>query len=111
MRRVPADQSRDWRRRSFSGQHLLKVPAADLNTMTPSRFQAPPPPAVPPMASQTSEGAPPLTRTLFSLFPAKNPICRLSGDQKGFSAPSVSGISRASRDPIGQSTTSAVRSP
>src|SRR5579872_2767113 len=54
--------------------------------MTPSRPHAPPRPNG---ALQSDCGGPPSTSTFDSLPFAKNPMCRLSGDQKGITAFSV----------------------
>src|SRR4029077_16146330 len=54
--------------------------------MIPSRFQAPPRPVG---ASERVNGGPPEASIFLSLPPAKNPMNRLSGDQKGKPAPSV----------------------
>ena len=50
-------------------------------TITPSRFQVPPDLA--PETSHTVCTGPPETSIFLSLPPAKKPIDRLSGDQKG----------------------------
>src|SRR5215831_5290473 len=63
-------------------------PEAVPNTITPSGFQVPPKWTG---ASQRVCAGPPPTEIFFSLPPAKNPIYRLSGDQKGYAAPSVPG--------------------
>src|SRR5690242_8394642 len=63
--------------------------------MTPPAFQVPPPWT--PIASQRVCGGPPATGTFFNFPPAKNAIQELSGDQKGFTAPSVPDSTRASR--------------
>src|SRR5580704_16017184 len=51
--------------------------------------------------SQSSWGSPPVIGVFLSLPPAKNPICRVSGDQNGSIAPSVpakrSNLSESSR--------------
>jgi len=60
--------------------------------MTPSLLHAPPRPL---LASQTVCGGPPSALTLRNLPPAKNPISRLSADQKGYMASSVPGKARA----------------
>src|SRR5688500_14571715 len=54
--------------------------------MTPSRFQEAPRGTA---AVQSVRTSPPVASTLFNLPPAKNPIKRLSGDQKGSIASSV----------------------
>src|SRR6202521_6358131 len=54
--------------------------------MPPSRFHVPPRPVV---ASQSVNGGPPEASIFLSLHTAKNPMNRLSGDQKGKAAPSV----------------------
>src|SRR5579864_2626789 len=66
---------------------------AGENTITPLGTHAPPRPS---RASQTTWAALPSISIVFNLFPAKNPIERLSGDQKGKIALSVSGRARAS---------------
>ena len=60
--------------------------APDEKTIIPSRFQVPPRLSG---ASQIVTGSPPEMSIRFSFCSAKNPICRLSGDQKGDKAPSV----------------------
>jgi hypothetical protein len=64
-----------------------------LNRMTPSAFQVPPRPWA---TSQIAVGNPPSTSTRLSFPAAKNPIDRLSGDQKGYVASSVPGMTRGS---------------
>ena len=56
------------------------------NTMTPSRFHVPPALRG---ASHSGCGGAPNRSTVFNLPSAKNPMKRLSGDQKGLAAPSV----------------------
>src|SRR5277367_3911830 len=64
------------------------------NRITPSAPQAPPRPK---MTSASDCAEPPLISIVFSLFSAKKPSDRLSGDQKGKIAPSVSASARASK--------------
>src|SRR5439155_2264781 len=60
----------------------------DVKRITPSRFQAPgPPPPIP--VSHKTWTAPPLAGMVLSFPSAKNPMERLSGDQKGSVALSV----------------------
>src|SRR5687767_1586541 len=61
--------------------------------MTPEAPHVPPLPAG---AAHMISGRPPATRTRFSLPVLKNAIDLESGDQKGYEAASVPGISRAS---------------
>src|SRR5262245_57836317 len=66
---------------------LISDAKNSANRISPSRFHAPPPP----FASHSVVSAP-SARAIFFSFPcAKNPMNRLSGDQKGDSAPSVPG--------------------
>src|SRR5258708_6031557 len=60
--------------------------ASGDNTITPSRFQAPPRPLG---ASHTPCDCPPAMSIFLSLPSAKNPIDLLSGDQNGYDAPCV----------------------
>src|SRR5512134_380159 len=62
--------------------------------MIPERLQAPPRPAA---LSQSFWGTPPEASTLRRLVGVKNPIDRLSGDQKGWLASSVPGNDTAER--------------
>src|SRR5687768_4924654 len=62
------------------------------NRITPSRFQLPP---LPSDASASVCGGPPEASIFFNFRSAKNPTNRLSGDQKGFEAPSVPASGRA----------------
>jgi len=69
------------------------MPKAPPNTITPS-------PQLPPSGNGASAsvcGGPPATSMRLSLPPAKKPIDRLSGDQKGTCAPSVKACARADR--------------
>ena len=65
------------------------------NRMAPSRFQVPPGPMI---AGPMTFGALPSRSTRRSFSAAKNPIVRLSGDQKGNAAPSVPRSGRADPD-------------
>src|SRR5215471_4315312 len=58
----------------------------EVNKITPSRFQVPPRGNE---ALQSAKTGPPKASTFFSFPFAKNPMKRLSGDQKGRPAPSV----------------------
>ncbi len=58
------------------------------NRTTPSAFQLPPRPKA---TGASVSGAPPPTSSRLSALPVKNPIDRLSGDQKGCEPPSVPG--------------------
>jgi len=71
---------------------MRNVLVVGVNRMTPSLLHAPPRPL---LASQMVCGGPPSAPTLRNLPPAKNPISRLSGDQKGYMASSVPGKARA----------------
>src|SRR5215813_15269679 len=75
------------------------LPFVGANRITPSALQAPPRP-VGALASVC--GAPPTMSARLSIPPAKKPIDRLSGDQKGNDAPSVSAIGSAVVDPNGR---------
>src|SRR5258708_30935562 len=59
---------------------------AGVRRMSPSLFHVPPRPSE---ASQMVNGGPPEDSIFLSLPPAKNAMKRLSGDQKGYVAPSV----------------------
>ena len=78
-------------------------PASSENRMTPSRFHDAPVG----VASAPVErvcGGPPPTGTFLMLPPGtKKPMWRLSGDQKGYRAPSVPAISRASSPSLARS--------
>ena len=63
-------------------------------TITPSRFHVP---ARGSGASHNVMGGPPETSIFLSFPPAKNPMNRLSGDQKGWNAPSVPASDCAAR--------------
>ena len=56
------------------------APSLGANTMTPSAFHVPPRPSA---TGASVCGAPPPKSSRFSAPPAKNPMARLSGDQKG----------------------------
>ena len=61
--------------------------------MPPSAPHVPPFPSA---ASQIVVTGPPVASTRLSFPEEKNAICRLSGDQNGYAAPSVPGSSTAS---------------
>lgn len=61
--------------------------------MTPLRLQVPPPRLSNAFASACA--TPPVASIFFSFASAKKPIQRLSGDQKGFHAPSLPAAARA----------------
>src|SRR5713101_2193462 len=69
------------------------------NRITPPGPQAPPRPS---WASQIACTEPPFSSIVFNLLSAKNPSERLSGDQKGKIAPSVSGSAWESNEFIGR---------
>src|SRR6266853_5171669 len=69
------------------------------NTITPPGPQAPPRPS---WASQITCVEPPFRSIVFNLLSAKNPSERLSGDQKGKIALSVSGSAWASSEFMGR---------
>src|SRR6266567_5845373 len=67
--------------------------ASGENRIVPSGLQVPP---LPKGASHITSAEPPLRSIVFNLPPAKKPRDRLSGDQKGKVAPSVSASGCAS---------------
>src|SRR6266511_37767 len=69
------------------------------NRITPSRFQVPPRLTA---ASQRVWGGPPEASIFFSFPSAKNPMKRLSGDQKGNEGFSVSGSGCAESESNGR---------
>src|SRR5262249_28884003 len=69
------------------------------NRIVPSRFHVAPASCA---LSVITNGFPPESSTRFSLRSAKNPICLLSGDQKGTNAPSVPGKGFATDESIGR---------
>src|SRR5215471_21260810 len=71
----------------------------EVNKITPSRFQVPPRGNG---VSQSAKTGPPNASIFFSLPPAKNPMRRLSGDQKGRPAPSVPASGFACNESIGR---------
>src|SRR5215475_12043129 len=79
----------------LAGTRDMPPPLKDEKRITPSRFHAPP---VPTPTSQSVAGRPPLTSTFFNLPLAKKPMKRLSGDQKGWVAPSAPSIGLASEE-------------
>src|SRR5262245_42806293 len=76
--------------------------------IVPSRFQ------LPPRGTEVSHracGGPPWTSILLSLESAKTPMERLSGDQKGYEAPSVPSNGRAVREARGRTQSRSLPSP
>src|SRR5262245_21650018 len=78
-----------------AGTRDMPPPPNAEKRITPSWFHEPP---VPTPTSQSVAGRPPLTSTFFNLPPAKKPMKRLSGDQKGWVAPSAPSNGLASED-------------
>src|SRR5262245_28930920 len=78
-----------------AGTRDMPLPPKAEKRITPSRFHVPP---VPTPTSQSVAGRPPLTSTFFNLPLAKKPIKRLSGDQKGWVAPSAPSSGLASEE-------------
>src|SRR5206468_1724172 len=77
---------------------MRNSPPLDVPKMiTPLRFHEPPAPEVP-GTSQSDCAGPPEASIFFSLSFTKKPMKRLSGDQKGYLAPSVPGNSCAERE-------------
>ena len=85
-RLLRAERRRRYRRAPVAGTLISELIVVGANRMTPSAFHVAPWPEV---TGATVCGAPPVRSSRFSAFPVKKAIERLSGDQKGWVAPSV----------------------